>query len=57
MRDEIVLCFVDYELPFDDPGLTARVHELKQTIKKWYRLHKSPQEEVWVVAYQVFRQD
>ncbi len=57
VRDDLVLCFVDYHLSLDDPSLSARVEELKQTIRKWYRLHRSPQEQVWVVAYQVIRQD
>ena len=57
IRDDLVLCFVDYHLSLGDPGLSERVEELKRTIRKWYRLHQSPQEEVWVVAYQVIRQD
>jgi hypothetical protein len=57
VRDDFVLCFVDYYLFLDDPSLGERVEELKQTIRKWYRFHRSPQEEVWVVAYQVIRQD
>lgn len=57
VRDDLVLCFVDYHLAFDDRSLSQRVEELKQTIRKWYRQHRSPQEELWVVAYQVIRQD
>jgi len=57
VRDDLVLCFVDYRLAFDAPVLSERVAELKRTIRKWYRLHRSSQEEVWVVAYQVIRQD
>lgn len=57
MTDDLVLCFVDYQLNFDDPALTQQVHDLKWTILRWYRYHGSPQEEVWVVAHQVIRQD
>ena len=57
VRDDLVLCFVDYHLFLDEPSFGERIEELKQTIGKWYRLHRSPQEEVWVVAYQVIRQD
>jgi hypothetical protein len=57
VRDSIVLCFVDYHLPFDHPDLARHVEELKKTIRTLYRKRKSPQEEVWVVAYQVVRQD
>ena len=57
VRDDLVLCFVDYRLSLDDSSLSERVQELKQTVSKCYRLHRSPQEEVWVVAYQVMRQD
>jgi hypothetical protein len=57
VRDDLVLCFVDFHLAFDDPALSEQVDDLKHTIRKWYRLHRSPQEEVWVVAYQVIRQD
>ncbi len=55
--DDLALCFVDYHRAFDDPSLSERVEELTQTIRKWYRLHRRPQEEVWVVAYQVIRQN
>jgi hypothetical protein len=57
VRDDQVLCFVDYHLAFDDPTLSEHVEDLKRIIRKWYRLYRSPQEEVWVVAYQVIRQD
>ena len=57
VRDDLVLCFVDYHLAFDDAALGEQVEKLKQMIRKWYRLHRSPQEEVWVVAYQVIRQN
>jgi hypothetical protein len=56
-HDDLVLCFVDYQLALDDPALSEQVEHLKRTIRKWYRLHRSLQEEVWVVAYQVIRQD
>src|SRR5947209_13372228 len=42
LRDAIVLCFVDFSLSFEDPALTEHVTKLKQTIRKWYRYHKSP---------------
>jgi hypothetical protein len=57
MADDIVLCFVDFQLHLDDPDLSKQVEDLKRTIRKWYRHHGSPQEEVWVVAYLVIRQD
>jgi hypothetical protein len=57
IRDDQMLCFVDYRLALDDPALSRLVEELKRTIRKWYRLHRSPQEEVWVIAYHVIRQD
>jgi hypothetical protein len=55
--DDLVLCFIDYLMPLADSALSERVEDLKQTIRKCYRLHRSPQEEVWVVAYPVTRQD
>jgi hypothetical protein len=57
IRDDLVLCFVDYLLSFDDTALSQRVGELKQTIRMSYRIHRSTQQEVWVVAHQVIRQD
>jgi len=57
LLDNIVLCLIDYHLGFEQPELSARVRELKQTIRRWYRHHQSPQEEIWVVAHQVLRQD
>ena len=55
--DDQVLCFLDFHLAFDDPSLSEQVEKLKKTIRKWHRLHRSPQEEVWVVAYRIIRQD
>jgi hypothetical protein len=55
--DSIVLCIVNYQLGLNDSALSAQVNALKQAIRKWYRYHRSPQEEVWVVAHQVIRQD
>jgi hypothetical protein len=55
--DSIVLCIVDYRLDLGDPDLSARVKELKQVIRKSYRRFRRPQEEVWVVAHAVIRQD
>jgi hypothetical protein len=57
ISDDITLCIVDYHLTFDDPALSAQVRTLKQTIRKWYRYHGSPQEELWVVAHAVMRQN
>jgi hypothetical protein len=57
VRDEIVLLLVDYLLDFSDQRLSAKVAELKRTVRKWYRHHGSPQEEFWIVAQQVIRQD
>ena len=57
VADDIVLCLVDYQIRFNDPRLSAKVKELKRTIRKWYRHYGSPQEEVWVVAQQLIRED
>jgi hypothetical protein len=55
--DDVVLCFIDFHLAFDDQVLTKQVDELKRTIRHWYRYYRSPQEEIWVIAHQVLRQD
>jgi hypothetical protein len=57
IRDEIVLLLVDYLLDFSDPRLSAKVTELKRTIRSCYRKYGSPQEEFWIVAQQVILQD
>ena len=57
IRDHIVMCTVDYLLASGSHDLSLRVKELKQTIRKWYRHHGSPQEEIWVVAHPILRQD
>jgi hypothetical protein len=57
IADRIVLCIVDYKLPLSDPRLSAKVAELKRAIRRCYRESRSPQQEVWVVAQQVIRQD
>jgi hypothetical protein len=57
LSDSIVLCFIDDKLGIDEKVLSAKVKELKQTIRRWYRYYGSPQEEVWVVVQQIVRQD
>ena len=57
VHERIVLCLVDYLLDFDSPQLSDQVRELKQTIRRCYRKHRSPQEEIWVVAHPILRQD
>jgi hypothetical protein len=57
IRDHIVVCTIDFLLESSSSELTAKVKELKQTIRKWYRHYGSPQDEVWVVAHPILRQD
>jgi hypothetical protein len=57
IRDNIVLVFIDYKLSLSDVRLTEKVAELKRIIRKWYRYFGSPQDEIWVVAQQIIRQD
>jgi hypothetical protein len=57
VHDQIIVCTVDYRLPSGSRDLSAKVKELKQTIRKWYRHHGSPQEEIWVVAHPIIRQE
>lgn len=57
MHDSIVVCTIDYLLAPGSVELTERLREHKQTIRKWYRHHGSPQDEIWVVAHPVIRQD
>ncbi len=53
----MVLCIIDYKLNFGDERLSAKIAELKRTIRTAYRDCGSPQEEIWVVAQAVIRQD
>jgi hypothetical protein len=55
--DQIVVCTVDLLLPTDSPELSHQVKALKQSIRKWYRYYGSPQEEIWVIAHPILRQD
>ena len=57
MQDRIVIVIIDLKLPFSDPSVSQEISDLKETIRTCYRDCGSPQEEVWVVAHQVFRQD
>lgn len=57
VHDGIVLCTIDYLLASGSRELSLQVSELKATIRKWYRYYQSPQDEVWVVAYPILRQD
>lgn len=57
VAEKIVLCMIDYRLDFGDQRLSQTVAELKDTIRNCYRDCGSPQEEVWVVAHHVIRQD
>ena len=56
-QDHIVLLLVDYKIDFSDILLPKVVKELKKAIRYWYRYYGRPQEEIWVVAHQVFRFD
>lgn len=57
VRDQIVVCTVDYLLPAGSSELSKHVKSLKQSIRTWYRHYGSPQEEIWVIAYPIIRQD
>ena len=57
IHDYIVVTTVDYRLDIDSPEISDKIKELKQTIRKWYRHHGSPQDEIWVVAHPILRQD
>jgi hypothetical protein len=57
VRDRIVLCTIDFLLDVNSPELSLQVTRLKQAIRKWYRHHSSPQDEIWVVAHPILRQD
>ncbi len=57
VEDKIALCIIDYRLDFSDPRLSTKVEELKDTIKSCYRRCGLPQQEIWVVAHHVLRQD
>jgi hypothetical protein len=57
VHDRIVLCTVDYLLESGSQELSRQVKLLKQTIRKWYRYYGSPQDEIWVIAHPIIRQD
>lgn len=57
IQDYIVLTTVDFLLDMSSPELSKIVRELKQTIRRCYRKFGSPQEEIWVVAHPILRQD
>lgn len=57
VEDQIVLLSVDYLLPLGSRELSNKVADFKPTIKKWYRYYQSPQEEIWLVAHPIIRQD
>jgi hypothetical protein len=52
-----VLCSVDYLLQLGSLELSDKVRDFKRAIKKWYRYYQSPQEEIWLVAHPIIRQD
>ena len=57
VRDQIVVCTIDYLLDFGSAEISGQVKELKQTIRRSYRQFGCPQDEIWVVAHPVLRQD
>jgi hypothetical protein len=57
VRDAIIVCTIDYLLDIDSQEISKKVKELKQTIRRWYRHYKSPQDEIWVIAHPILRQD
>ena len=56
-HDQLVVCTVDYRLASGSKELSKKVRELKHIIRKWYRYYASPQDEIWVVAHPIIRQD
>lgn len=54
IEDGIVLCFIDL-LAETQAAIDAEVGKIRQRIIEAYRVHGSPQEEVWVVAHPVIR--
>ena len=57
IHDQLVLCTVDYLLASGSEELADKIRELKQTVRRWYRYFRSPQDEIWVVAHAIVRQD
>ena len=57
VHDQIVLCTVDFHLSSGSQELSQQVKALKQNIRKWYRYYGSPQDEIWVIAHPIMRQD
>lgn len=57
VHDQLVLCTIDFRLAASSRQLAAKVKELKQTIQKWYRHYQSSQDDVWVVAHPILRQE
>jgi len=57
VEDKIVLFIIDYKLGLGDPRLSNQVQDLKDKIRQCYAGMGSPQDEIWVVAQQITRQD
>jgi len=57
VEDRIVMVTIDYRVAFGAQELSDKVKELKRTVQSCFRQFKSPQDEVWVVAYPIIRQD
>ncbi len=55
--DKLVVLTIDYKLDFSDLLVSREIKSLKEEIRNCYRECGSPQEEVWVVAHQIYRQD
>ena len=57
VEDRMVMVTIDYLLAFGAKELGEKVRELKLIVRKSYREQRSSQDEVWVVAYPIMRQD
>lgn len=57
VRDPLAVVVIDHELPIGDQRCQDQIDEFKQTAAKCYADAGRPQEEIWVVAHPIWRQD
>jgi hypothetical protein len=56
VKDKLVLCYIDYRADPTIRPVSQVVRELKENIENLYLVHAKAEEEIWIVAHPVVRQ-
>lgn len=57
VKDNIVVCYLDYVVNPDEEPVSAVVRLLKAKIEELYTLHAKKETEIWIVAHPIIRHE